>query len=189
MGTPAAPKLAPVQPAPPVEPPPAPAVDWRSVYQPEAKKQIMWEGFYLVFVLCFAVIVTAILLRDQAILQSHQIVERMLCCGLGGIAGSWIYSMKWYVKVVSKGIWRQDLLAWRVVTPFTGIFLAVSAYAVLEAGFFGVTFAANKDVDPRLYAYAIGFLVGLFADVVMGKLAEVAETLFGRAADKAKGAH
>ncbi len=153
---------------------------WQSSYPPEAWAQIWKEGSYLAGVLVCAVIVTIVLLKMN-LHEHHQIVEKMLCCALGGITGSWIYSVKWFVRVISKGIWRKDLIAWRLASPFMGIFLAVSAYAVIQAGFFGVTFSRNQDIDERLYAYAIGFLVGLFADVVMGKLAEVAETLFGRA--------
>jgi len=183
MGTAPAPKLIPNSSDRMPEASPASAVAWRSFYPSEAWRRIRWEGIYLASVLVFAVVVTVLLLKLN-LHASHQVIERMLCCALGGITGSWIYSVKWYVRVVSKGIWRHDLIAWRIATPFTGIFLAVSAYAMIEAGFFGVTFTKQPDTDVRMYAYAIGFLIGLFADVVMGKLAEVAETLFGRAQRK-----
>ena len=130
--------------------------------------------------LVFAVIVTAILLRVD--LSKHEMIQKLLCCALGGITGSWIFAVKWYVRAITNRIWRYDLIAWRLTSPWMGIFLAVSAYAVIKAGILGLTFQDNQGVDPKLYAYAIGFLVGLFSDVVMGKLAEVANTLFGRTA-------
>jgi len=175
-------------PAPKLIPPPSnvspeplslPTAEWQSSYPPAAWRQIRWEGIYLVGVLVCAVVVTVVLLKLN-LHEHHQVVEKMLCCALGGITGSWIYSVKWYVKVISKGTWRQDMIAWRLASPFMGIFLAISAYTVIEAGFLGLTFHRSPDIDERLYAYAIGFIVGLFADVVMSKLAEVAETLFGR---------
>ncbi len=60
-----------------------------------------------------------------------------------------------------------------------GIFLAVSGYIILQVGLLGVSSTPGSG-DPNLYAYAVGFLMGLFSDVLMGKLAEVARTLFGR---------
>jgi hypothetical protein len=129
-------------------------------------------------VLVFAVLVTVILLRLN--LEKHEMIQKYLCCALGGITGSWIFAVKWYVRAISHQIWRYDLIAWRLTSPWMGIFLSVSAYAVIKAGFLGLTFQENQGVDPKLYAYAIGFMVGLFSDVVMGKLTEVANTLFGR---------
>jgi hypothetical protein len=152
--------------------------DWKSLYPPEAWKRIRAEGIYLGCVLSFAVVVSAILLKIN--LASHDVVQRFLCCALGGIAGSWIYSMKWYVRAISHHLWRHDLVVWRITSPFMGIFLSVSAYAVLNAGLLGITLEQNPRADPKLYAYAVGFLTGLCSDVVMGKLTEVAETLFGR---------
>jgi hypothetical protein len=158
------------------------SLDWRTTYPPEAWKRIRAEGIYLACVLSFAVVVTAILLRVD--LSKHQEVQKFLCCALGGIAGSWIFAMKWYVRAITKHIWHHDLIVWRVTAPFMGIFLSVSAYAVLQAGLIGITFEGNSSVDPRMYAYAVGFLVGLCSDVVMGKLTEVAETVFGKTTDR-----
>lgn len=67
-----------------------------------------------------------------------------------------------------------------MTSPFMGLFLSVSAYAVVQAGLLGITFEASSGTDPRLYAYAVGFLVGMCCDVVMGKLTEIAETVFGK---------
>ncbi len=153
-------------------------INWETAYPPEAWRQIRAEGIYLACVLSFAVVVSVILLRIN--LDHHEAVQRFLVCALGGIAGSWIYSMKWYVRAITHRLWRHDLVVWRVTSPFMGIFLSVSAYAVLKAGLLGITLEQNPQADPKMYAYAVGFLVGLCSDVVMGKLTEVAETLFGR---------
>jgi hypothetical protein len=66
-----------------------------------------------------------------------------------------------------------------VTSPFMGLFLSVSAYAVVQAGLLGITFEASSGTDPGLYAYA-GFLVGMCCDVVMGKLTKIAQTVFGK---------
>jgi hypothetical protein len=152
--------------------------DWKTAYPPEAWRRIRGEGIYLGSVLSFAVVVTTILLRMD--FSKHDVAQRFLCCALGGIAGSWIYAMKWYVRAITNHIWRHDHIVWRVTSPFMGIFLSVSAYAVVQAGLLGITFEPSSGTDPRLYAYAVGFLVGMCSDVVMGKPTEVAETVFGK---------
>jgi hypothetical protein len=154
--------------------------DWKTAYPPEAWKRIQAEGLYLAIVLIVAVLLIEFLLGYP--LSRHQLVEQLLWCGVGGVIGSWIFSVKWYVRAITHKIWRYDLIAWRLTSPWMGIFLAVSTYVLIKTGVFGVTFNKTAGEDERLYAYAIGFLVGLFSDVVMGKLTEVAQTLFGRAA-------
>lgn len=159
------------------------ATTWKTIYPPEAWRRIRAEGIYLGSVLAFAVLVAAILLKKDGSLK--EVVTRLLYCGLGGITGSWIYSVKWYVRSVTRGIWKHDLIAWRLTSPFLGIFLAVSTYIIIQTGLLGVTFATKVDNDHKAYAYSIGFLVGLFSDDVMGKLTEVAGTLFGKAKPEA----
>jgi len=153
--------------------------NWQTIYPPEAWRRIRAEGIYLACVLVFAILVAAILLKKDGSMK--EMLERLLYCGLGGITGSWIYSVKWYVRSVSGGLWKHDLIAWRLTSPFMGIFLAVSTYIIIQTGLVGVTFATKVDHEHRAYAYSIGFLVGLFSDDVMGKLTEVAGTLFGKA--------
>src|SRR5437773_1010180 len=74
-------------------------INWETAYPPEAWRQIRAEGIYLACVLSFAVVVSVILLRIN--LDHHEAVQRFLICALGGIAGSWIYSMKWYVRAIT----------------------------------------------------------------------------------------
>lgn len=175
-------QLTPVPPPLPPSPQPGPALEWRSAYPPEAWRRIRAEGIYLGCVLLLAVVVATLLLLMREKLANHTITQELLCCGLGGITGSWIYAMKWYVRVISNKIWRQDLIVWRLTSPFMGIFMAVSGYVIIKAGLLGVSIGSGT--DTRFYAYGIGFLMGLFTDVLMGKLTEVAQTLFGKAASE-----
>lgn len=146
-----------------------------------------WRRIYLLCVLTIAVVVTIILLRFSGMLANHEYIERLLFCALGGIAGSWLFAMKWYVRAVTRHMWRFDYVIWRLSSPVMGIFLSVSTYAMIQSGLLGITFAATNTsgtppvaIAERMYAYAIGFLVGLCSDVVMGKVTEVAETVFGK---------
>lgn len=178
----ASPGMAPV--TPPSNPPAAlETLNWKSAYPEEAWKRIRGEGIYLACVLVAAVIVTALMLKIDA--QIHPTARKLLCCGLGGITGSWIYAIRWYVKSVTGKLWAHDFIVWRLTAPFVGIFLSVSTYVIMETGLLGVTFNPNN-ADASMYAYAIGFLVGLFSDDVMKKLAEVAKTVFGKSVDDTK---
>lgn len=172
----ASPRMAPVQP--PVSPPSAAETAiWKSAYPEEAWKRIRGEGIYLACVLIAAVAVTTLMLKMDG--HVHPTAKKILCCGLGGITGSWIYAIRWYVKAVTGRQWAHDFIVWRLTAPFVGIFLSVSTYLVMETGLLGVTFNKGNG-DENTYAYAIGFLVGLFSDDVMKKLAEVAKTVFGK---------
>src|SRR5437762_6314297 len=66
------------------------------------------------------------------------------------VCSSDLYSMKWYVRAITHRLWRHDLVVWRVTSPFMGIFLSVSAYAVLKAGLLGITLEQNSQADPKM---------------------------------------
>ena len=157
-------------------------VDWKSVYPKEAWHQIRLEGIYL-GLLAAVLGATVIAMLLLAPFSKHPETRPILICALGGITGSWMYSAKIYVSVVTRKEWNQDYIVWRLVSPFSGIFLSVSTYTTIRTGLLGVTFTPHETDANYLnyYAYAIGFLVGLFSDEVMGKLAEVAKTIFGAA--------
>lgn len=157
----------------------------RSRYPDDAWRQIRREGLFLACVPLMAALVITILTLVK--FDEHDIVRAILICGLGGITGSWMYSVRVYVHSVIHGHWRSDYVVERLTTPFTGIFLAVSAYTLIETGMLGVTFSHNQDTDPAFYSYAIGFFVGLFSEDVMGKLTGVAKTFFGKPTDDGAG--
>lgn len=167
---------------PPPGTPPLLALNWKSKYPRDAWRRIILEGGYLLLVLLCGVVLGCVLFFKDSFFSQHTLSRDLLCCALGGITGSWIYSVKWYVRVVTKNEWGHDYIVWRLTSPWMGIFLAVSAYVAIQAGLLGVTFVRNNNADPRLYAYAMGFIIGLFSDDVMSKLADVAKTLFGKSA-------
>lgn len=166
----------------PVASPAAIAGDrWASRYPDDAWKRIKLEGVFLACVPLLAALVIAILLLGQ--FTGHATVRAILICGLGGITGSWMYSVRVYVHSVMRGHWRSDDVVERLTTPFTGVFLAVSAYTLIETGMLGVTFNVKQQTDPAFYMYAVGFFVGLFSEDVMGKLTGIAKNFFGKPTD------
>ena len=134
------------------------------------------EGVYLTCVPILGAIVVVVLLLVH--FDSHPTAKPILVCALGGITGSWIYAVKVYVAAVTGGRWKEDQVVERLTSPFEGIFLSVSTYAMIRSGLLGVS--VTKDgVDPLYSSYAIGFFVGLFSVQVMGRLAGISKTLFG----------
>jgi fluoride ion exporter CrcB/FEX len=152
-------------------------LNWQSAYPPAAWKQIRYEGLYLASLLLAMVAVAILILKLD--FQNHPLLKELLSCGLGGIVGSWIYSIRWFVKAIVGKLWGHDYIVWRLTAPWMGIFLAVSTYLIIKTGLFGVVVNQNN-ADSNLYAYGVGFLAGLFSDEVMKKLAAVASTLFGK---------
>ncbi len=154
---------------------------WASRYPDDAWKRIKLEGVFLACIPLLGALVIAILLLGE--FAAHPTVRAILICGLGGITGSWMYSVRVYVHSVMRGHWRTDYVVERLTTPFTGVFLAVSAYTLIETGMLGITFNIKQDSDRAFYMYAVGFFVGLFSEDVMGKLTGIAKNFFGKPAD------
>lgn len=155
--------------------------EWRSRYDKEAWSSIRWEAAYLTILLL--TVATAMFLIWLGYPQSHLGLSdpksvafaRYGLAGLSGMFGGVLFGMKWLYHSVAKQLWNLDRRWWRYFTPVISGGLAFATILVVES--FGV-------FDPNLVATnarttAFGFLVGLFSDNAMAKLAEVAQTLFG----------
>ncbi|MGC2464330.1 MAG: hypothetical protein WA517_03975 [Candidatus Acidiferrum sp.] len=155
--------------------------DWHSRYDKDALKSIRWEAAYLTLVLGIVVICMflawlgtpqkALGLSDQ---RSAAFTQHALAA-LSGVFGGVIFAMKWLYHSVAKQLWNIDRRLWRYFIPIIAGSLAFALILVTES--FGF-------LDPSLVATnarttAFGFLVGLFSDNALAKLAEVAQTLFG----------
>jgi len=106
--------------------------------------------------------------------------------GLAGIIGGLLHSLKWFYLTIAKGEWQWDQIWWRFMNPLVSGVLGLSIYVVFRSGFEakaanGICLAGWEG----FYAYSIGFLTGLFADNAMGKLRDIAYTLFGPTAPPA----
>jgi hypothetical protein len=93
--------------------------------------------------------------------------------GLGGV----LFSIKWLYHSVAKEIWNRDRRLWRIFTPVVSMTLALGMIAIVNSRLFGVFDPALVNTQSR--AAALGFLIGLFSDNTVAKLAEIAESVFG----------
>lgn len=106
--------------------------------------------------------------------------------GVAGIIGGLLHSLKWFYRTMATGEWEWDHVWWRFMNPLVSGVMGLSIYVVFLSGFEakapnGLGIAQSQG----LYAYSIGFLTGLFADNAMGKLRDIAYTLFGPTAPPA----
>jgi hypothetical protein len=85
--------------------------------------------------------------------------------------------MKWLYHSVAKEIWNHDRRLWRIFTPLVSLTLSLGVIAIVNSHLLGVFDPTLVSSDSR--AAALGFLVGLFSDNTVAKLAEVAESIFG----------
>jgi len=155
--------------------------EWRSRYEKEAWAFIRWEAAYLVM-LFFAISAAMFLIwlgYPQKRLGLSEIKSiafaRYGLAGLAGMFGGVLFGMKWLYHSVAKQLWNLDRRLWRYFTPVISGGLAFVTILVAES--FGVLDPNLVSTDARTTAF--GFLVGLFSDNALAKLAEVAQTLFG----------
>ncbi len=155
--------------------------DWRSRYDDEARTCIRWEAAYLTLV--FAAVIIGIFLvwwgypqRRLGLTDQRAIAFTHHClAALSGVLGGVLFAMKWLYHSVAKQIWNLDRRWWRYFAPVISGGLAFAMILVIES--FG-------GFDPKLVStnrrtIAVGFLIGLFSDNALAKLAEVAQTIFG----------
>lgn len=155
--------------------------EWRSRYEPEAQSSIRWEAAYLAIAL--ALIVTTMFLIWIGVPQTRlglsdqqsRSFERYAIATLSGVSGGILFAMKWLYHSVAKQIWNLDRRWWRYFAPIISGGLAFATILVVQS--FGVFDPSLVSTNSRTAAF--GFLVGLFSDNAMAKLAEVAQTLFG----------
>lgn len=156
--------------------------DWQTGYNDrQARRKIHAEAFYLVSLLVVTSIISGVLhFARPSVLDPRlfTIARDYIYSGLGGAFGGALFAMKWLYHSVAKGIWHEDRQLWRVFAPVLSAGLAFAFALLARSGLINV-------FDPESIhgsaAWGIGFLIGYFSDTAIGKLTEVAETLFGAA--------
>jgi hypothetical protein len=155
---------------------------------PKITKRQYIEGFVLSFVLLVFVGLTFSLWHFPDKQWSWTILA-----GVAGIIGGLLHSLKWFYRTIATGEWEWDQVWWRFMNPLVSGVMGLSIYVVFRSGFEAkATNGLGGAGTEGFYAYSIGFLTGLFADNAMGKLRDIAYTLFGpteRPATKPKGAN
>ncbi len=159
-----------------------PKANPRSRYiDPKITKRQWIEGFALSFGLLIFVGLTFSLWRFSDKQWSWTVLA-----GVAGIIGGLLHWLKWFYWAIANGEWGWDHIWWRFMNPLVSGVMGLSIYVVFLSGF-GAKATNDLGIAGKegLYAYSIGFLTGLFADNAMGKLRDIAYTLFGPTAPPA----
>ena len=165
--------------------------EWRSRYEPEAWRFIWQETAYLATTLvAVGVLMVITWTGGPAMLwrlseAQQQIVLRYGFAWLGGTLGGTLFAMKWLYHSIAKQSWHVDRRVWRFLTPHISGGLAFGTLAIVNS----VPIFKSDLSSTAGRTLALGFLVGLFSDNALAKLAEVAETLFGRTHRTSERAH
>lgn len=163
-------------------------LDWKSKYEPEARKAIRAEAWYLGILLGAVPIVMLLLwlayvkgwfgIQDER----YSAIVKYGVAWLGGTLGGTLFDLKWLYHVVARQLWHSDRRLWRIFTPHISGGLSFAVVALVSSGVIRLFDTAAVESLPLIAGMA--FLVGYFSDSAIAKLSEVAETLFGPSRSK-----
>lgn len=155
-----------------------PPGSWKTRYPQAARRGIYREFWFLAWLLVLAAIALPALAcwKPQNLLCGESMRLYSLAT-LGGLLGGWMFTARWLINAVVAWRWDEDRHLWRILNPFIAASLALVFCAVIRSGLFQVL--NPKSVSTVSAALALGFLVGYFSDRAIGKLGELADTLFG----------
>ncbi len=158
--------------------------DWKHKYPIEARKMIRTDAIYVSATLAISLIGVLTTWRGDLLrLVSYDCYQ----CSVGSfnqysyvffdrLLGGSLYGIKYLYKVVARGYWNADRRLWRVFSPPLAAGLALATGAFFQAGVFGFSLGSNTTVASY---FSLGFITGYFADRAIGKMQEIAETVFG----------
>jgi hypothetical protein len=164
--------------------------NWETKYPEKAKKWIRIEAAYLVL-LFFASLGALFYILDQLCrLPAEQMAAAsdvaqncppfFAYAGalVTGILGGCCYGIKWMYHSVAKQIWHEDRRLWRLLTPPLSGVVALFTIFLISSGLLQIFDRAF--MQRPIAIIALSFVVGYFSDKALAKMAELADTLFGR---------
>lgn len=151
--------------------------DCRTKYDDKYLKQIRWEAGYTIILFSISVILIFLNYMEtfEVILKfsgdKKIIFHKVAYCVLAGFMGGTTFSLKYFYRVVARGLWDEDRKYWRYFAPFISIPLSIVMAAIMV-----------RDVTASsTAAVSVGFLTGYFSDEAVSKLYDIACALFLKA--------
>lgn len=160
--------------------------DWKSKYPIEAQKIMDIEAFYLACVSFFALIMIFLVscgyfTRFCIIIgcnktEYYPIGMYLSLTYFSGILGGVVFGAKYFYRVIARGYWSIDRRYWRIFSPW------MSGIIGFIVGVMSLSDLLGGVIHFQLYrsAILIGFFSGYFADEATGKMAEIANIIFGK---------
>jgi hypothetical protein len=155
--------------------------DWRSCYEPMARKEIRCESawLFLMFIVSFILIYLSWVgwIGPALSLPPKQCdtIRKYALFAASGMLGGVVFGMKYFYRVVARGAWHQDRRMWRLLSPLIAMAIAFIIGAMIDA-----SFITTRNSISSAAIVTIGFLSGYFADEAVGKMYEIASVIFGR---------
>ena len=155
--------------------------DCKSKYPEDAKSEIRCETIFL-FTLLFSSLIALYLVWVGYVgswlgLSGEEglIFRKYALFATSGLIGGITFGMKYFYRVVARGYWHQDRKAWRIMSPFVSMIIALITGTLVNTNM-----VSGQEMTSGASTLAIGFLAGYFADEAVGKMYEVANVIFGR---------
>jgi len=159
---------------------------WKTRYLGDSAKGIRFETIYLtaLFLVTLILLMWLFAIRNTQFVSKEGVVSHLdpefrlySYAFLGGILGGWMFTLKWLVHAVTSWKWDQDRRLWRMLNPVLAGVLAFVFYAAVRSNLFAIF--DGKSMTTGSAALTLGFLVGYFSDRAIGKLGDIADTVFG----------
>ena len=160
--------------------------DWISRYPKEAQDVMFWEAVYLFFI-GFATFIILVLVccgystnlfvwLGCSRTEYYPIGMYLSITYFSGMLGGVVFGAKYFYRVIARGYWSVDRKYWRYFSPW------LSGIIGLIVGVMSLSDLLGGTMSFQLYrsAILIGFFSGYFADEAIGKMAEIANVIFGK---------
>ena len=157
--------------------------DWEPRYPKEARDQFRLEAAYVAGMLALVPLLLFVVWMgwprswlglDEA---RYHVLTRYCYAWLGGTLGGTLFDLKWLYHSVAKGLWHVDRRLWRILIPHISGGHAFAVIVLISSGILRI-FDVAETSRPAV-VIGVGFLVGYFSDSAIGKLNEIANTMFG----------
>lgn len=102
------------------------------------------------------------------------IFHKVIYCVSAGLLGGATFGLKYFYRVVARGIWNEDRVYWRIFSPIIAVPLSLVMSAIMVKNVY----------SSSALAISIGFLTGYFSDEAVSKMYDVACVLFLRSGNK-----
>lgn len=141
---------------------------------PKCQRKIKRDAIYIIFLLLLAL--SCMLLNFLGVFEKFLglkddvaiIFRKVSYCVIAGLLGGATFGMKYFYRVVARGLWNEDRVYWRMFSPLIAVSLSLIMAAIMI-----------KDVSSSSsLAITIGFLSGYFSDEAVSKMYDVACVLF-----------